>query len=71
MTELLENALRKVAALSQDEQDAIAAQILETLEDEAAWREKLSRSPEKLRRMAEEALRENRDGETRPLDEIL
>ncbi len=71
MTELLENALRKVAALTQDEQDAIAAQILETLEDEAAWREKLSRNPEKLRRLAEEALREKRDGETRPLDEIL
>ncbi len=71
MTELLENALRKVAALSREEQDAIAAQILETLEDEAIWREKLARNPDKLRRLAEEARRERDHGETRPLDEIL
>jgi hypothetical protein len=71
MTELLENALRKVAALPREEQDAIASQIMETLEDEAAWREKLARTPEKLRRLAEEALREDQRGETRPLDEIL
>ena len=38
MTELLENALRKVATLPQEEQDAIASQILETLEDETAWK---------------------------------
>lgn len=71
MTTLLEDALRKVAALPQDEQDAIASQIIETLEDEAAWREKLGRNPEKLRRLAEEAERERRRGETRPLDELL
>ena len=41
MTELLENALRKVATLPREEQDAIASQILETLEDETAWKEKL------------------------------
>lgn len=71
MTELLEDALRKVAALSGEEQDAIASQIIETLEDEAAWKEKLARKPEKLRALAEEALREHRRGETHPLDEIL
>jgi hypothetical protein len=71
MTELLEDALRKVAALSREEQDAIAAQILETLEDEAAWRAKLAKNPEKLRRMAEEALREHQRGDTRPIDDIL
>ncbi len=71
MTELLESALLKVAALPREEQDAIAAQIIETLEDEATWREKLARAPEKLRRLAEDALREKRQGKTRPLDEIL
>ena len=71
MTTLLEDALRKVAALPQDEQDAIASQINETLRDEAAWKEKLARNPEKLRRLAEEAQQEHRRGETRPLDEIL
>ena len=71
MTELLEEALRKVATLPQEEQDAIASQIIETLQDEAAWKEKLARSPEKLRRLAKEAREEHRRGETRPLDELL
>jgi len=71
MTELLENALRKVAMLPREEQDAIAAQIIETLEDEAAWKDKLSRNPGKLRRLAEEAKQEHREGNTRPLDELL
>ena len=70
MTTLLEDALRKVAALPQDEQDAIASQIIETLRDEDAWKEKLARNPEKLRGLAEEALEEHRRGETRPLDEV-
>jgi hypothetical protein len=71
MTQLLEEALRKVSALSQQEQDEIASQILETLEDEAAWTKTLATEPEKLRALAEEALREHARGETRPLDEIL
>lgn len=71
MTTLLEDALRKVAALPQDEQDAIASQIMETLQDEAAWKEKLARDPEKLRRLAEEAKQEHQQGKTRPIDELL
>ncbi len=71
MTWLLENALEKVGKLSEDEQNAIASQILETLEDEEAWRKKLARNPAKLRALAEKALNEHRRGETRPLDEIL
>ena len=71
MNELLEQALRKVAMLPREEQDAIASQIIETLDDEAAWKEKLSRDPNKLRRLAEEARQEHRKGQTRPLDEIL
>ncbi|HLJ26792.1 MAG TPA: hypothetical protein VKY85_08790 [Candidatus Angelobacter sp.] len=64
MTELLEQVLRKVSTLPGEEQDAIASQIIETLEDEAVWREKLVRAPEKLRRLAEEAQREHDCGET-------
>jgi hypothetical protein len=71
MTELLEDALRKLATLPREEQDAIASQIIEILRDEAAWKEKLARAPEKLRRLAEEAQQEHRRGETRPLDELL
>jgi hypothetical protein len=71
MTWLLENALEKVGKLPEEEQNAIASQILETLEDEEAWRIKLARHPAKLRELAEKALEEHRRGETRPLDEIL
>ena len=71
VTELLEDALRRVAALPQEEQDVIASQILETLEDEAAWKEKLAHTQAKLGGLAQEARREHERGETRPLDEIL
>ena len=71
MTKLLEDALRKVALLPKEEQDAIASQIIETLDDEAAWKEKLARDPAKLRRLAEEARREARSENTHPLDELL
>lgn len=71
MTEMLEEALRKVAALPKEEQDAIASQIIDTLQDETAWTERLARNPEKLRLLAEEARRESRNGETLPLDDSL
>jgi hypothetical protein len=71
VTELLENALRKVSALPREEQDAIASQILETIDDESAWKEKLARTQDKLRGLAREAQREHQRGETRPIDEIL
>ena len=71
MTELLEQALRKVAALPGDEQDAIASQIIETLEDEAIWKEKLARTSDMLRRLADDVQRESKRGDTRPLDELL
>ena len=71
MTELLEQALRKVASLPGDEQDAIASQIIETLEDEAIWKEKFARTSDKLRRLANDATTENQRGDTRPLNELL
>ena len=71
MTRLLEDVLAKVGKLSEDEQNAIASQILETLEDEEAWGKILRQNPAKLRQLAEKALDEHRRGKTRPLDEIL
>jgi hypothetical protein len=71
MTGLLEEALRRVASLSPDEQDAIASQILETLDDEEAWARSFREKPDVLRRLAQEALEEHGRGETRPLDELL
>jgi len=57
--------------LPREKQDAIAAQILESLQDETAWKEKLAPDPAKLRRLAEEASEEQRRRETRPIDELL
>jgi hypothetical protein len=71
MTGLLEEALRRVSSLSTVEQDAIASQILETLDDEEAWAAKFSRSSSKLRALADEALEEFRCGETEPLNDLI
>ena len=71
MTQLLEDALRKVGKLPEDEQDAIASQILATIEDEDAWAKTLRRNPARLRKLAAEALDEHRRGATHPLDELL
>lgn len=71
MTRLLEEAIRRVASLSREDQDAIASQIIETLQDESLWNEKLGRNSAKLRRLAGDALEENRNGESHPLDDIL
>ncbi len=71
MTGLLEEALRRVNGLPPDEQDAIAAQIIETLDDEDAWDRSFRENPHLLRSLGREALDEHRRGETRALDELL
>jgi hypothetical protein len=71
MTGLLEKALQRIEALSREEQDAMASQILETLDDEEVWSRQFNNNPEVLRSLAQEALEEHRRGETRPLDELI
>jgi LPS sulfotransferase NodH len=71
MTKLLEKALEKISSLPQEEQDAIAGQILAELEDEAGWAKRFAAHGDKLRRLAYEALAEHGKGETRPLDDLL
>jgi len=71
MTQLLEDAVRKVGKLSEDEQNTIASQILATIEDEEVWEKLLRKNPAKLRKLTAKALEEHRRGKTRPLDEVL
>ncbi len=71
MTGLLEQALRRVASLPEDEQDAIASQIMESLDDEQAWARSFQKQPAMLQSLAQEALEEHRRGETRPLKNCL
>jgi len=71
MSTLLEKALEKVVVLPQDEQDAIASQILASLAGEDAWKLRFTGKPDVIRRMAREALEEDERGETLPLDDLL
>ena len=71
VTGLLEKALKRVKSLPREEQDAIASQITETLDDEEAWAGSFRERSARLRSLAHEALEEHRRGETRPLDELI
>ncbi|RKU09291.1 hypothetical protein C6502_13370 [Candidatus Poribacteria bacterium] len=53
MTQLLEKALIAVYKLPPEKQDAIAAVILEELEDEQQWDEAFAASQDKLAQLAE------------------
>jgi hypothetical protein len=68
---LFEKALEKVAALPEDEQDAIASQILASIADETAWKARFAEKRDVIRRMAQEAIEEDERGETLPLDDLL
>ena len=52
MTDLLEQAIAKLKTRPISEQDAIAALILEELEDDNRWDESFARSPDLLTKLA-------------------
>lgn len=68
MTEFLEQAIAKLKALPANEQDAIAAMILEELEDEIQWDEAFAHSQDSLAKLASAAMAEYRAGKTEELD---
>jgi hypothetical protein len=68
MTELLERAIAKVKGLPATEQDAIAAMILEELEDELQWDDAFAHSQDALAKLASVAMQEYRSGKTQELD---
>ena len=68
---MLEKVLEQVVALPEDEQDAIASQILLALSDDEAWKKRFATKRDVIRRMAQEALEEDDRGETRPLDDLV
>jgi hypothetical protein len=71
MSSLLEKALEKVIALPPDEQDAIASQILASLADEEAWKKRFAEKRDIIRRLALDALRDDEQGETLVLGDLL
>ncbi|WP_414619115.1 hypothetical protein [Calothrix sp. CCY 0018] len=68
MTERLEEAIARLKTLPTDKQDAIAALILEELEEDRQWDESFARSPDLLANLAAEAIAEYRAGKTQELD---
>jgi len=68
MTELLERVVKKVRTLPDNEQDAIAALILEELADEAQWDRTFASTQGALAKLAAEAMAEDRACETEVLD---
>jgi hypothetical protein len=71
MSSLLDKALEKVIALPPDQQDAIASEILASLADEEAWKKRFAEKHDIIRRLAREALREDEQGETLALGDLL
>ena len=71
MSKLLEQALEKVGAMPEDEQNMIAAQILAVIAGEHAWKEQLESKRDVIRRMAREAIDEDDAGQTLPLNDLL
>ena len=68
MTRLLEEAVAAMARLPAGDQDAVASLILAELEAEKGWQEALAKNPEKLQRLADEALEDIRAGRVTGLD---
>ena len=68
MTELLERVIARLQTLPESEQDAIAAMVLEEIEDDRRWDESFSRSPDILAKLAASAMAEYRAGKTQELD---
>jgi hypothetical protein len=68
MTDLLERAIAKLKTLSDREQNAIAAMILEELEDDLNWDRAFSSSQNGLAKLAAVAMDEYRAGKTQELD---
>jgi hypothetical protein len=65
MTQLLEQALAELQKLSQAEQDAIAAIILDELADDRRWDKAFAASQEQLARLAGTVRDDIRSGRVR------
>ncbi len=67
MTNLLNKAFDQASKLTDSSQDAIAAIILEELEDEGKWETSFANSQEPLSKLATKVRNEIKQGETLPL----
>jgi hypothetical protein len=68
MTTLLEQAFAEAAKLPAQEQDSLAAWLMEELRSERRWAQLFASSEDVLAQLADEALEEYRAGRTHELD---
>ncbi|MDQ3815223.1 MAG: hypothetical protein M3347_14975 [Armatimonadota bacterium] len=68
MTQLLEQAFGEASKLSEQEQDVIAAWLLDELAAERRWEQAFADSSDLLSDLANEALAEHRAGRAQELD---
>lgn len=71
MTHALVAAVAQAEKLSAEEQDVLAAILVEEIASEQRWSQSFARSQHVLEALAGEALAEFKSGKTRPLDELL
>jgi len=68
MTKLLQRAFDEASKLSDDEQNALGSLLLEELASEHRWEELFGGSEDLLAELGEQALVEDRAGQTEKLD---
>ena len=69
MTQALSAAVATAAQLSEEEQDALAAILLEEMESEERWNALFADSQNLLERMANEAIQDFQAGRVQPIDQ--
>lgn len=70
MTELLKKAFEQISKLNEQDQNAVAALILDELASEERWAKLFSQSQDKLAKLANEALEDAKQGKTKPFSEL-
>ena len=68
MTKLLKKAFERASELPHVDQNALAKWLLEELDAERKWEAAFAGSEDILDQLADEALKEHRQGKTKPLD---
>ena len=67
MTTLLESAFEKISALPEIEQNIYAKNLLDEIESEKKWNNSFSESEGLLSQMADDALKDLKNSDTKPL----
>ena len=70
MTQALSIAVATAAQLPEEEQDALAAILLEEMESEERWSALFADSPNLLERMANEAIQDLQACRVQPIDQL-